>query len=114
MPIVGKKIVSVTNPTFTFSREVKERTGQGLLRVYTGDKVSKELQQMSDGEGLEILADELISTFPSRKGKIVSLTASAGLPFQSFSSSIPTALRNFTGSSAPTRTNAWSYGIVVV
>ena len=50
---------------------VKERTGQGLLRVYTGDKVSKELQQMSDGEGLEILAGELISTFPSMKGKIV-------------------------------------------
>ena len=71
MPIVGKKIVSVTNPTFTFSKEVKERTGQGLLRVYTGDKVSKELQQMSDGEGLEILADELVSTFPSMKGKIV-------------------------------------------
>ena len=50
VPIVGKKIVSVTNPTFTFPKEVKQRTGQGLLRVYTGDKASKELQQMSDGE----------------------------------------------------------------
>jgi len=70
-PIMGKKIISVTNPTFTFPKEVKQRTGQGLLRVYTGDKVSKDLQQMSDGEALEILSDELISTIPAIKGKIV-------------------------------------------
>ena len=71
VPIVGKKIVSVTNPTFTFPKEVKQRTGQGLLRVYTGDKASKELQQMSDGEALEVLTEELISAFPRIAGKIV-------------------------------------------
>ena len=71
VPIVGKKIVSVTNPTFTFPKEVKQRTGQGLLRVYTGDKASKELQQMSDGEALEVLTEELISAFPDIAGKIV-------------------------------------------
>ncbi len=71
VPVVGKKIVSVTNPTFTFSKEVKRRTGQGLLRVYTGDAASKELQQMSDGEALEVLTEELISAFPAIAGKIV-------------------------------------------
>ncbi len=71
VPIVGRKIVSVTNPTFTFPREVKRRTGQGLLRVYTGDKASKELQRMSDGEALEVLTEELVSAFPAIAGKIV-------------------------------------------
>ena len=71
VPIVGRKIISVTNPTFTFPKEVKERTGQGLLRVYTGDKESKELQQMSDGEAIEVLTEDLISAFPDIAGKIV-------------------------------------------
>ena len=71
VPIVGRKIVSVTNPTFTFPKEVKQRTGQGLLRTYTGDKESKELQQMSDGEALEVLTEELVSAFPDIAGKIV-------------------------------------------
>ena len=69
VPVVGKKIVSVTNPTFTFSKEVKQRTGQGLLRVYTGDAASKELQQMSDGEALEVLTEELIAAFPAIAGR---------------------------------------------
>ena len=71
VPVVGKKIVSVTNPTFTFPKEVKQRTGQGLLRVYTGDKASRELQQMSDGEAIEVLTEELVSAFPAIAGKIV-------------------------------------------
>lgn len=71
VPIVGRKIISVTNPTFTFPKEVKERTGQGLLRAYTGDKESKELQQMSDGEALEVLTEDLISAFPDIAGKII-------------------------------------------
>jgi protoporphyrinogen oxidase len=71
VPVVGKKFMSVTNPTFTFSNEVKQRTGQGLLRVYTGDEVSKELQQMSDGEAMEVLSDELTAVLPDIKGKII-------------------------------------------
>ena len=71
VPIVGRKIISVTNPTFTFPKEVKQRTGQGLLRVYTGDKESKELQKMSDGEAIEVLTEDLISAFPDIAGKIV-------------------------------------------
>ena len=71
VPIVGRKIISVTNPTFTFPKEVKQRTGQGLLRVYTGDKESKELQKMSDGEAIEVLTEELTSAFPDIAGKIV-------------------------------------------
>jgi protoporphyrinogen oxidase len=71
IPVLGSKLISVTNPTFTFPDEVKRRTGQGLLRVFTGDTVSKELQQMSDGEALEVLSAELMAIFPHIKGKIV-------------------------------------------
>ena len=71
VPVPGKKFISVTNPTFTFPNEVKQRTGQGLLRVYTGDKVSKELRQMSDGEAMEVLSEELMDIFPNIKGKII-------------------------------------------
>jgi monoamine oxidase len=69
--VVGRRICSITNPTFTFPQEIKERTGQGLLRVYTGDAVAKELMELSDGEALEVLAEELISTLPGIRGKIV-------------------------------------------
>jgi protoporphyrinogen oxidase len=71
VPVLGRKFISVTNPTFTFLDEVKQRTGQGLLRVYTGDKVSKELQQMSDGEAMEVLSEELMHIFPNIKSKII-------------------------------------------
>ncbi len=71
VPVLGKKLISVTNPTFTYPDEVKQRTGQGLLRIYTGDDVSKELQQMSDGEALEVLSEDLMDIFPNIKGKII-------------------------------------------
>jgi oxygen-dependent protoporphyrinogen oxidase len=71
VPIIGKKFVAVTAPSFTFPQEVTQRTGQGLLRVYTGNVVSRELQQMSDSEALEVLTEELVSTLPQLTGKIV-------------------------------------------
>ncbi|MEE9247193.1 MAG: FAD-dependent oxidoreductase [Dehalococcoidia bacterium] len=71
VPVSGRKACAVTDPTFTFPRELKERTGQGLIRVYTGDKVSKELMQLSDGEVAEVLLDDLVSMFPRIRGKVV-------------------------------------------
>ncbi len=71
VPVVGKTFISVTNPSFTFPREVKERTGQGLIRVYTGDAASKRLSSMSDGEALEQMGAELVELFPKLKGNIV-------------------------------------------
>ncbi|MCH8090182.1 MAG: FAD-dependent oxidoreductase [Chloroflexi bacterium] len=71
VPTVGCAIVSVTNPTFTFPSEIKERTGQGLLRVYSVGRESEKLMEMSDGEALEALAGELISVLPEVKGNII-------------------------------------------
>jgi oxygen-dependent protoporphyrinogen oxidase len=69
VPVVGKRIVSVTNPSLTVPRE---HTSQGLLRVYCGDQVARELMQLPAEEGLGLLGDELTSIFPAIAGKIVS------------------------------------------
>ena len=71
VPTVGSPLVSVTNPTITFPREVKERTGQGLLRVYTGDVESKRLQMLSEGEGLESLMESMYAVLPDTRGHVV-------------------------------------------
>ncbi len=71
VPTVGRNIVSVTNPTITFPQEVKDRTGQGLLRVYTADQESKRLMKLSDGEALESLMEELYAVLPDTRGHVV-------------------------------------------
>ncbi len=71
VPTVRSPLVSVTNPTITFPREVKERTGQGLLRVYTGDVESKRLQKLSDGEALESLMESMYEVLPDTRGRVI-------------------------------------------
>jgi len=71
IPVSGQKVCALTDPSFTFSKELKDSTGQGLLRVYTGNVVANELMSKSDGEVSEILMDDLFSMVPQAKGKIV-------------------------------------------
>ena len=71
VPVQGQMICALTDPSYTYPREFKEETGQGLLRVYTGDKVSKELMGRSDGEVAETLIDDLVAMLPQIKGKVL-------------------------------------------
>ncbi len=71
VPTVRSRLVSVTNPTITFPQEVKDRTGQGLLRVYTGDVESRRLQKLSDGEALESLMEDLYAVLPDTRGHVI-------------------------------------------
>ena len=71
VPTVRSRLVSVTNPTITFPQEVKDRTGQGLLRVYTADAESKRLSKLSDGEALESLMEELYAILPDTRGHVI-------------------------------------------
>jgi monoamine oxidase len=71
VPTVRSRLVSVTNPTITFPQEVKDRTGQGLMRVYTGDVESKRLQKLSDGEALESLMEDLYGVLPDTRGHVL-------------------------------------------
>ena len=71
VPTVRSRLVSVTNPTITFPQEVKDRTGQGLLRVYTADAESKRLSKLSDGESLESLMEDLYAVLPDTRGHVI-------------------------------------------
>ncbi|MGI9303952.1 MAG: flavin monoamine oxidase family protein [Gammaproteobacteria bacterium] len=71
IPVSNRKLCAVTDPTFTYSQDFIEQTGQGMLRVYTGDRVSKELMQRPDDEVAGILMNELVSLFPGVEGTVV-------------------------------------------
>ncbi len=70
VPVIGRRFCSMTNPTFTFPKETKEQAG-GLIRVFAVGTESRELMKRSDGEALEMLTEDLLSTFPGMKGKII-------------------------------------------
>ena len=71
MPVVGKSFVSITRPDIFAPKEARERTGQGLLRVYSGDEVTQRLKQLPDEEALEVFANDLESMFPRIKDCII-------------------------------------------
>ena len=72
IPVIGNEnIISITDPTFTYSESYKKKSGQGLLRVYAGNESSKKLQELSDKESLSILTKELVSMFPNMKKHII-------------------------------------------
>ena len=72
IPVIGhENLISITDPTFTYSESYKKKSGQGLLRVYTGNESSKKLQGLSDDEALSILIKELVSIFPNIKKHII-------------------------------------------
>ena len=72
IPVVGNaNIISITDPTFTYSEDYKTKSGQGLLRIYTGNESSKRLQELTDKEALSILTKELVSIFPNIEKHII-------------------------------------------
>lgn len=48
---------------------MKRDDGRGLIRLYTGDRASKKLQAIPDGEALDILERGLVEIFPSVEGR---------------------------------------------
>jgi protoporphyrinogen/coproporphyrinogen III oxidase len=71
VPAGGHMACAVTDPTFTYDRSFKDAQGTGMLRVYTGDRVSKEMQSLADEEALRILGDDLCSMFPVIRDRII-------------------------------------------
>ena len=51
---------------------MKRESGMGLLRVYTGNRVAKELMSRSDGEVTETLLEDLVEMVPAVRGKVIS------------------------------------------
>ncbi len=71
VPIAGHRACAITDPTFFYADEVKRRTGQGLLRVYTGDLASKDLQALSRQEAIDELLGDLDQIFPGVAGHVI-------------------------------------------
>lgn len=69
VPVSGRSFSSMTNPTITFSGDIKRRHG-GIVRVFALGSESRALMTMSDGEALEMLTGDLIATLPDLRGKI--------------------------------------------
>lgn len=71
VPVSGQRVCAITDPSFTYPDEYKRKTGQGILRVYTGNAVARDLMSRSDGEVSEILLDDLVDMVPEVRGKVV-------------------------------------------
>ncbi|GEM_PF-1139060 len=71
IPVVGKKIIGVSDPTYTFSPALKQEDGRGLIRLYAGNDASKKLQEMPDDESLAIFESELVDVFPEARGRVL-------------------------------------------
>ena len=71
VPVSGQKVCAITDPSFTYPDDYKRKSGMGILRVYTGNAVAKDLMSRSDGEVTEVLLDDLVEMVPAVRGKIV-------------------------------------------
>jgi oxygen-dependent protoporphyrinogen oxidase len=71
IPVVGKKIIGISDPTYTFSAELKRDDGRGLIRLYAGNDASQELMRMSDEEAFEVFESDLFDIFPAVRGSIL-------------------------------------------
>ena len=71
VPVAGRRACAITDPTFFYSEEARRRSGQGLIRVYTGDLAAKDLQAMSRQEAIEALRQDLDQIFPGITGHVV-------------------------------------------
>lgn len=71
IPVAGKIVCGISDPTYTYPESLKQKDGRGLIRLYTGDSVSKELQKLSDDEALDIIEQELYDLFSSARGSVL-------------------------------------------
>ncbi|NQW18866.1 MAG: FAD-dependent oxidoreductase [Chloroflexi bacterium] len=71
IPVVGKRIIGISDPTYTFSAQMKQEDGRGLIRLYAGNEASEKLQEMPDDESLAIFEEELVEVFPEVIGGVL-------------------------------------------
>lgn len=71
VPVAGHRACAITDPTFFYSDEEKRRSGRGLLRVYTGDLASRDLQAMSRQDAIDELLSDLDQIFPGAAAQVI-------------------------------------------
>ncbi len=71
VPVVGMTTIGIGDPTFTFSGDMKQQDGRGLIRLYAGNDGSQMLQKLSDDEALDVFENDLFDIFPSARGLVL-------------------------------------------
>ena len=71
VPVAGHRACAITDPTFFYSDAEKRKNGKGLLRIYTGDLASRDLQAMSRQEAIDDLRRDLDQIFPGIAGQVI-------------------------------------------
>lgn len=69
IPVAGKTICGISDPTYTFPVSMKQDDGRGLIRLYTGNDASQVLQKLPGDEALDILERDMVDIFPSTRGR---------------------------------------------
>jgi len=64
VPVSGRRICAVTDPSFFYAESYRAQAGTGMLRVYTGDVVSRQLADVDNQQALRELTHELNILFP--------------------------------------------------
>ncbi|MDH3695127.1 MAG: FAD-dependent oxidoreductase [Gammaproteobacteria bacterium] len=71
VPVAGQLACAITDPTFMYSQEYRDNNGQGLLRIYTSDLVSKNLIGKDRDTAIQLLKDDLAEIFPGIENDII-------------------------------------------
>lgn len=71
IPVAGKTVCGISDPTYTFPESLKRDDGRGLIRLYTGDEASRNLQKLPDADALDIIEQDLVDIFPSTRERIL-------------------------------------------
>lgn len=71
VPVVGMMTIGISDPTFTFSDDVKQEDGRGLIRMYAGNDSSQMLRNMPDEDALDAFEKDICEIFPSARGRVI-------------------------------------------
>ncbi len=71
VPVANQRACAITDPTFMYSQKYRDKSGQGLLRIYTGDLVSKDLISKDRDAAIELLKNDLEEIFPGIENHII-------------------------------------------
>lgn len=69
IPVAGKTVCGISDPTYTYPETLKQEDGRGLIRLYTGDAASHELQKLPDAEALDIIENDMVDILPATRGR---------------------------------------------
>ena len=71
VPISAHSACAVTDPTFHYPQAHRQDSGQGMLRIYTGDLESRRLQSLSREQAIAEVTADLDDLFPGVQEDVI-------------------------------------------